>query len=72
MDHFILQEVKDIYLFVIVGTLVVTDIVFLIPTTIVSRLKREQIEIEGNNVSICDWICKKGGSLLASNFSTGM
>ena len=50
----ILQEVKDIYLFGIVGILVLTDIVFLIPPTAVSsaRLRREQKEIEGDNVSV--------------------
>ena len=42
--------VKDIYLFMIVGTLVLVDIVFLIPTTAVSssRLRREYEEIEGD------------------------
>ena len=50
----ILQEVKDIYLFVIVTTLVLADIIFMIPTTAVSsaRLKREYKEIEGSKVSI--------------------
>ena len=45
----ILQEVKDIYLFVIVTVLVLADIIFMIPTTAVSsaRLKREYKEIEG-------------------------
>lgn len=48
------QEVKDIYLFAIVGILVLTDIVFLIPPTAISsaRLRREQKEIEGDDVSI--------------------
>ena len=38
------------YLFMIVGTLVLVDIVFLIPTTAVSsyRLRREYEEIEGD------------------------
>ena len=50
--HFI-QEVKDIYLFAIVGILVIMDIVFLIPVTIVpkARLRREYEEIEGDDVS---------------------
>ena len=50
----ILQEVKDIYLFVIVTVLVLADIIFMIPTTAVSsaRLKREYKEIEGEEVSI--------------------
>ena len=63
----ILQEVKDIYLFVIVTVLVLADIIFMIPTTAVSsaRLKREYKEIEGEEVSIfkllslnckCHWI----------------
>ena len=41
-------------MFGIVGTLVVADIIFLIPTTVVSsaRLRREQQETEGDNVSI--------------------
>ena len=41
------------YLFMIVGTLVVVDIVFLLPTTAVSnyRLEREYEEIEGHSVS---------------------
>jgi len=40
-------------LFGIVGTLVATDIAFLIPPTVLSsaRLRREYNEIEGNNVS---------------------
>ena len=49
----VLQEIKDIYLFGIVGTLVAVDIVFLIPVTIPSaRLRREYEEIEGDDVSI--------------------
>ena len=49
-----LQEVKDVYLFGIVGILVLVDIVFLIPPTAVSsvRLRREQKEIEGEEVSV--------------------
>ena len=41
------------YLFGIVGILVVVDIVFLIPVTVVlsSRLRREYEEIEGDEVS---------------------
>jgi len=40
-------------LFGIVGTLVATDIVFLIPPTALSnaRLRREQREVEGDDVS---------------------
>ena len=50
----ILQEVKDIYLFGIVGMLVAVDIIFLIPVTTVPEaiLRREYEEIEGDNVSI--------------------
>ena len=50
----ILQEVKDIYLFGIVGILVLADIIFLIPPTAVSsaRLGREYREIEGDEVSV--------------------
>ena len=53
-----LQEVKDIYLFGIVGMLVLTDIVFLIPPTAVSsaRLGREQKEIEDDEVSVATLI----------------
>ena len=45
---------KDIYLFGIVGILVLVDVIFLIPTTAVSsaRLGREEKEVEGNKVSI--------------------
>ena len=55
----ILQEVKDTYLFGIVGILVAVDIIFLIPVTIVpeARLRREYEEIEGNDVSIIPSIC---------------
>ena len=50
----ILQEVKDIYLFVIVTALVLADIIFMIPATAVSgaRLRREYKEIEGDKVNI--------------------
>ena len=50
-DNFI-QEVTDIYLFGIVGTLVAVDIVFMLPLTALSssRLRREYEEVEGNNV----------------------
>ena len=50
----ILQEVKDKYLFGIVGILVLADIIFLIPPTVVSsaRLRREEKEIEGDEVGI--------------------
>ena len=44
---------KDIYLFGIVGILVLVDVIFLIPTTAVSsaRLRREEKEVEGKKVS---------------------
>ena len=44
---------KDIYLFGIVGILVLADVMFLIPPTAVSsaRLRREQKEVEGYDVS---------------------
>ena len=50
----ILQEVKDIYLFGIIGILVLIDIAFLIPPTAISsaRLRRDSKEIEGDNVSV--------------------
>ena len=50
---------KDIYLFAIVGVLVLVDIVILIPPTAVSSaiLRREQEEVEGDNV--CFGINKK-------------
>ena len=40
-------------MFIIVGTLVLVDIVFLLPTTAVSsyRLRRKYEEIEGHSVS---------------------
>ena len=46
------------YLFGFVGMLVLFDIIFMIPTTAVSsaRLRRDQNEIEGNNVSIYIYI----------------
>ena len=42
------------YLFGIVGVLIITDIVLLIPPTAVpsARLRREQEEFEGNKVSV--------------------
>ena len=45
---------KDIYLFGIVGILVLVDIIFMIPPTAVSsaRLRRDQKEIEGDEVSV--------------------
>ena len=48
-----LQEMKDIYLFAIVGVLILVDIVILIPPTAVSSaiLRREQEEVEGEDVS---------------------
>ena len=51
LDNFI-QEVTDVYLFGIVGTLVAVDIVFMLPLTALSssRLRREYEEVEGNNV----------------------
>ena len=47
------QEIKDIYLFGIVAVLLLLDIVFMIPTTVVSSavLRREEKELEGENVS---------------------
>jgi len=49
----ILQELKDIYLFGIVGVLILIDIIILTPPTAVSSaiLRREQEEIEGEEVS---------------------
>ena len=49
----ILQEIKDTYLFGLVGILVLTDIVFLIPPTVISsaRLRRDLKEVEGDDVS---------------------
>lgn len=42
------------YLFGIVGTLVLADIIFLIPPSVISKstLRREYEEIEGNDVSV--------------------
>ena len=53
----ILQQVKDYILFGIVGTLVMADIIFLIPPTAISsaRLRREDEEFEGNNVSVYNY-----------------
>ena len=53
MKLYILKEVKDFYLFGIVGMLVLVDIIFSIPTTVVSsaRLKRDYKETEGDDVS---------------------
>ena len=51
------------YLFMIVGTLVLVDIVFLIPTTAVSsyRLRREYEEIEGDvSIQLCIAMCVPG------------
>ena len=50
----ILQDVKDIYLFGIVGILVLADIIYLIPPTAVTsaRLRREHKEVEGTDVSV--------------------
>ena len=47
------QQIKDIYLFGIVGALLVCDIVFMLPPTIISNstLRREERELEGSNVS---------------------
>ena len=52
-DLYMLQEVKDIYLFGIVGVLILVDIVLLIPPTSISSaiLRREQKEFEGMKVS---------------------
>ena len=52
-DLYILQEVKDIYLFGIVGVLILVDIVLLIPPTSISSaiLRRKQKEFEGMKVS---------------------
>ena len=48
-----LQEIKDKYLFGIVAVLLVLDVIFMLPTTIVSSaiLRREQREVSGDNVS---------------------
>jgi len=45
--------VKDVYLFIIVGVLVLVDIIILIPPTAVSGaiLRREHQETEGEDVS---------------------
>ena len=50
---FILQQIKDIYIFGIVAVLLVWDIVFMLPPTIISSsiLRREERELEGKNVS---------------------
>ena len=47
-----LQEVKDIYLFGIVLLLVTLDVIFMLPTTIISSavLRREEEEISGDKV----------------------
>ena len=48
------QDIKDVYLFGIVGALIIADIAVLLPPTLVSsaRLSREQKEFEGNKVSV--------------------
>ena len=48
-----LQEITDIYLFGIVAILVLFDVVFMVPPTIVSKaiLRREETELEGEKVS---------------------
>ena len=47
------QQIQDIYLFGIVAVLVVFDIIFMLPPTIISNstLRREERELEGSNVS---------------------
>ena len=48
------QEIGDIYLFGIVAVLLILDIIFLLPPTIISNaiLRRHEKELEGKNVSI--------------------
>ncbi|XP_065899536.1 gamma-aminobutyric acid type B receptor subunit 2-like [Dysidea avara] len=67
-NHFNAMEMKDIYLFAIVGVLVLVDIVILIPPTAVSSaiLRREQEEVEGDNAGDLPEIigvCKSDDSL---------
>ncbi|XP_065899540.1 gamma-aminobutyric acid type B receptor subunit 2-like isoform X3 [Dysidea avara] len=67
-NHFNAVEMKDIYLFAIVGVLVLVDIVILIPPTAVSNaiLRREQEEVEGDNAGDLPEIigvCKSDDSL---------
>ena len=52
-----LQEVKDIYLFGIVALLVTLDVIFMLPTTVVSSaiLRREEEEISSDKVSMAKW-----------------
>ena len=52
-----LQEVKDIYLFGIVALLVTLDVIFMLPTTVVSSaiLRREEEEISSDEVSMAKW-----------------
>ncbi|XP_065899589.1 gamma-aminobutyric acid type B receptor subunit 2-like isoform X3 [Dysidea avara] len=64
----VLQEMKDIYLFAIVGVLVLIDIVILIPPTAVSSaiLRREQQEVEGEDADDLPGIigvCRSDNSL---------
>ena len=55
-----LQEVKDIYLFGIVALLVTLDVIFMLPTTVVSSaiLRREEEEISSDEVSMAKWYHK--------------
>ena len=48
-----MQQIKDIYLFGVVAVLLVCDIVFMLPPTIISSsiLRREERELEGRKVS---------------------
>jgi len=47
------EKIGDIYLFGIVGVLLILDIVFMLPPTIISSsiLRRKEKELEGENVS---------------------
>ena len=54
MYFYIAQEINDMYLFLIVGVLVMIDIMFLVPTSAIdnSRLQRNEEEINADdNVS---------------------
>ena len=47
------QKVKDIYLFGIVALLLILDVIFMLPPTIISSaiLRREEQELSGDKVS---------------------
>ena len=51
--NYILQEIGDIYLFGIVATLLILDVIFMLFTTSFSSaiLRREEKELEGDDVS---------------------